>query len=83
MFIIPKVANVDSMLGLFLLFREISNQIIDLSLILCNHLIGLGFAELICYKLRDNSQTAAWPSGKAEDCKSFIPSSNLGAAFKL
>ncbi|MDP6852211.1 MAG: hypothetical protein QGH52_05965, partial [Prochlorococcaceae cyanobacterium ETNP1_MAG_8] len=23
----------------------------------------------------------AWPSGKAEDCKSFIPSSNLGAAF--
>ena len=25
---------------------------------------------------------AAWPSGKAEDCKSFIPSSNLGAAFK-
>jgi len=24
---------------------------------------------------------AAWPSGKAEDCKSFIPSSNLGAAF--
>ncbi len=26
---------------------------------------------------------AAWPSGKAEDCKSFIPSSNLGAAFDL
>ena len=26
---------------------------------------------------------AAWPSGKAEDCKSFIPSSNLGAAFEL
>ena len=25
--------------------------------------------------------TAAWPSGKAEDCKSFIPSSNLGAAL--
>jgi hypothetical protein len=25
---------------------------------------------------------AAWPSGKAEDCKSFIPSSNLGAALK-
>ncbi len=24
---------------------------------------------------------AAWPSGKAEDCKSFTPSSNLGAAF--
>ena len=24
---------------------------------------------------------AAWPSGKAEDCKSFIPSSNLGAAL--
>ena len=23
---------------------------------------------------------AAWPSGKAGDCKSFIPSSNLGAA---
>ena len=23
---------------------------------------------------------AAWPSGKAEDCKSFTPSSNLGAA---
>jgi hypothetical protein len=22
----------------------------------------------------------AWPSGKAEDCKSFTPSSNLGAA---
>jgi hypothetical protein len=27
------------------------------------------------------SLTAAWPSGKAEDCKSFIPSSNLGAAL--
>jgi hypothetical protein len=26
---------------------------------------------------------AAWPSGKAEDCKSFTPSSNLGAAFKF
>jgi hypothetical protein len=26
---------------------------------------------------------AAWPSGKAEDCKSFTPSSNLGAAFLL
>jgi hypothetical protein len=26
---------------------------------------------------------AAWPSGKAEDCKSFIPSSNLGAASFL
>ena len=24
---------------------------------------------------------AAWPSGKAEACKAFIPSSNLGAAF--
>ena len=24
---------------------------------------------------------AAWPSGKARDCKSFIPSSNLGAAY--
>jgi hypothetical protein len=24
----------------------------------------------------------AWPSGKAEDCKSFIPSSILGAAFR-
>lgn len=24
---------------------------------------------------------AAWPSGKAGDCKSFIPSSNLGAAW--
>ena len=23
---------------------------------------------------------AAWPSGKAEDCKSFTPSSNLGPA---
>jgi hypothetical protein len=23
---------------------------------------------------------APWPSGKAEDCKSFIPSSNLGGA---
>ena len=22
-----------------------------------------------------------WPSGKAEDCKSFTPSSNLGTAF--
>ena len=28
------------------------------------------------------SRAAAWPSGKAEDCKSFIPSSNLGAAFQ-
>lgn len=27
------------------------------------------------------SRSAAWPSGKAEDCKSFIPSSNLGAAL--
>ena len=26
---------------------------------------------------------AAWPSGKAEACKAFIPSSNLGAAFYL
>ena len=26
------------------------------------------------------SDLAAWPSGKAGDCKSFIPSSNLGAA---
>jgi hypothetical protein len=26
-------------------------------------------------------RSAAWPSGKAEDCKSFIPSSNLGAAL--
>lgn len=24
---------------------------------------------------------AAWPSGKAEACKAFIPSSNPGAAF--
>jgi hypothetical protein len=26
---------------------------------------------------------AAWPSGKAEDCKSFTPSSNLGAALMI
>lgn len=26
---------------------------------------------------------AAWPSGKAGDCKSFIPSSNLGAAWSI
>ena len=26
---------------------------------------------------------AVWPSGKAVDCKSSIPSSNLGAAFKI
>jgi hypothetical protein len=26
---------------------------------------------------------AAWPSGKAEDCKSFTPSSNLGAALHV
>ena len=25
---------------------------------------------------------AVWPSGKAVDCKSSIPSSNLGAAYK-
>ena len=25
----------------------------------------------------------AWPSGKAVDCKSSIPSSNLGVALKL
>ena len=25
---------------------------------------------------------AVWPSGKAVDCKSSIPSSNLGAALK-
>lgn len=24
---------------------------------------------------------ATWPSGKAEACKAFIPSSNLGVAF--
>ncbi len=29
----------------------------------------------------NESFSAAWPSGKAEDCKSFIPSSNLGAAL--
>ena len=27
-------------------------------------------------------QRVAWPSGKAEDCKSFTPSSILGAAFR-
>ena len=27
------------------------------------------------------SDLAAWPSGKAGDCKSFIPSSNLGVAW--
>ena len=26
--------------------------------------------------------TAPWPSGKAEACKAFIPSSNLGGASK-
>ena len=26
---------------------------------------------------------AVWPSGKAVDCKSSIPSSNLGAALKF
>ena len=26
---------------------------------------------------------AAWPSGKARDCKSFIPGSNPGAALRL
>lgn len=26
------------------------------------------------------SNLAAWPSGKAGDCKSFIPSSNPGVA---
>ena len=26
---------------------------------------------------------AVWPSGKAVDCKSSTPSSNLGAAFKF
>ena len=26
---------------------------------------------------------AVWPSGKAVDCKSSIPSSNLGAAFEI
>jgi hypothetical protein len=31
--------------------------------------------------LRLITSVAAWPSGKAEDCKSFTPSSNLGAAF--
>ena len=35
-----------------------------------------------CYNSLANNK-AAWPSGKAEDCKSFIPSSNLGAAFCL
>lgn len=29
------------------------------------------------------SDLAAWPSGKAGDCKSFIPSSNLGAAWSI
>ena len=31
----------------------------------------------ICYNFL---KQAAWPSGKAADCKSAIPSSNLGAA---
>ena len=26
---------------------------------------------------------ATWPSGKAEACKAFIPSSNLGVAFLM
>lgn len=26
---------------------------------------------------------ATWPSGKAEACKAFIPSSNLGVAFLI
>ena len=30
----------------------------------------------------NNYILAVWPSGKAVDCKSSIPSSNLGAAFK-
>ena len=28
-------------------------------------------------------QMAVWPSGKAVDCKSSIPSSNLGAAYNF
>jgi hypothetical protein len=34
---------------------------------------------------RRDGRPAVWPSGKAVDCKSSIPSSNLGAAliFKL
>lgn len=28
-----------------------------------------------------NNVEAAWPNGKAEDCKSFTPSSNLGVAL--
>ena len=33
--------------------------------------------------LRSNHQKmlVTWPSGKARDCKSFIPSSNLGVTF--
>ena len=41
-----------------------------------------GAGDLLeCMEEHDGSVLAAWPSGKAEDCKSFIPSSNLGAAF--
>jgi hypothetical protein len=32
--------------------------------------------------VRPRRVLAPWPSGKAEDCKSFIPSSNLGGASR-
>jgi hypothetical protein len=33
--------------------------------------------------VRPRRVLAPWPSGKAEDCKSFIPSSNLGGASQV
>ena len=41
---------------------------------------GHGAADTIRFR-EFAPRPAAWPSGKAEDCKSFIPSSNLGAAL--
>ena len=35
------------------------------------------------FRLLKKIKTAAWPSGKAEACKAFIPGSIPGAAFFL
>ena len=39
------------------------------------------FKDVIDYSLLNFNRKAIWPSGKAVDCKSSIPSSNLGVAL--
>ena len=41
----------------------------------------LDWKAQLCYYI--SCTVATWPSGKAEDCKSFIPGSNPGVASKV